>query len=84
MLDVYWLPENKEEGKEELNTTAYAHVVTADVDEGNKHNTHRPPYNSCEIRDGKVVILFNAEWIGSNPHEYVNSLSKALDEAPEP
>src|SRR6187549_3249409 len=78
MLGDYWLPQNKEEGKEELNTTAYAHVVTADVDEGNKHNTHRPPYNSCEIRDGKVVILFHADWLGSNPSSYHADLSKAL------
>ncbi|KAH8679664.1 hypothetical protein BGZ60DRAFT_561205 [Tricladium varicosporioides] len=83
-LRVYWLPANGEDGKEELNSCAYAHIVTLDVDEGNKHNTHRPPYNSSEIRDGKVVMLFHADWFGSNPFDVVNSLVKALEEAPAP
>jgi hypothetical protein len=67
-----------------LNRAAYAHVVTIDVDEGNKHKTGYPPYNSCEIRDGKVVILFGAGWFGSNSYQVAGSLVKALDEAPEP
>jgi hypothetical protein len=83
-LETYWLPENGEEGKEELNSCAYAHLVTIDVDEGNKHKTDYPPYNSTEIRDGKVVILFGAGWFGSNAFQAATTLVKALEEAPAP
>ena len=82
---TYWLPENGEEGKEELNSCAYAHVITIDVDEGNKHNINSQPFlNSCEIRDGKVVMLFHPDWFGSNADQVVNSLVKALENAPAP
>jgi hypothetical protein len=83
-LKTYWLPENGEVAKEELNSCAYAHVVTIDVDEGNKHATDRDPLNSCEIKDGKVVMLFHADWFGSNPFQVAGSLIKALEEAPAP
>ena len=78
------MPQNGDDGKEELNSCAYEHAVTLDVDEGNKHNTHRPPYNSCEIKHGKVVLLFHADWFGSNPQDCIMALTKALEDAPAP
>ncbi|KAH6683881.1 hypothetical protein B0J14DRAFT_663410 [Halenospora varia] len=75
---------NGEDGKEELNSCAYAHVVTLDVDEGSKHGADRPPYNSCEIKDSKVVMLFHADWFGSNAFQVAGPLAKALEEAPAP
>jgi hypothetical protein len=81
-LRLHWLPKMGEEGKEELNSCAYAHVVTLDVDDGTKCGTKAAP--SCEIKDGKVVMLFNANYFGSSPYQVAGSLVKALEEAPAP
>ncbi|OAQ60532.1 hypothetical protein VFPPC_06664 [Pochonia chlamydosporia 170] len=71
-----------DDGKNELNTLAHAHVLTMDLDVNKKFS-----YCGCEVSEsGALVILFNEDALGSNI-DYATSeehLTKALNAASAP
>jgi hypothetical protein len=63
----------------EINTIAYAHVVVMEFDESGKVK-----YCSCDIKDGKLRILFNPKELGCNINNLYEDLPKKLNEAEQP
>ncbi|KAH8832185.1 hypothetical protein DL96DRAFT_1678378 [Flagelloscypha sp. PMI_526] len=51
------------DGKQEINTICHAHVIQLDVGEPEQINRN---YLGCEVRDGKLRILFKEQQFGSN------------------
>lgn len=65
----------------EINDLAHAHVLTLEVED---QDPARFSYNGCEIKDGKLRILFNETCLGTNVDYALqeNSLLPALNAAP--
>jgi hypothetical protein len=68
-----------EQMKTEINTIAHAHVVTMEHDDAGTVK-----YCSCDIKDGKIRILFNSKELGVNINNLYEELPKRLNEAEQP
>ena len=68
-----------QDGISELNTLADKHSITLEVDDTGTHN-----YGGCDIKDGKLRILFNAKYLGTNISSSTYELDKAVNSAPQP
>ncbi|KAI8948149.1 hypothetical protein F4801DRAFT_558059 [Xylaria longipes] len=70
-----------EDGVNELNTIAHAHVMTLDVDEQNR-------FSSCgaDVSEGQLRLVFAPDRLGSNISSCLDRdvLLKALNDAPSP
>lgn len=68
------------DGINDLNAAASEHVLTMDVDD----RAEPVRYCGAALKDGKLVILFNAKALGTNDSEAVSppNVLKAFDEAP--
>ncbi|CAK7217022.1 hypothetical protein SEUCBS140593_003064 [Sporothrix eucalyptigena] len=75
----YFADKQGAEGVAELNAIAHAHTITLDVDEAGTNT-----YNGCEVKDGKLVILFNEKNFGVNTGQAfeVDKVLAALNAAP--
>jgi hypothetical protein len=74
--------QNGNEAKDEINEICSAHVVTIDYDD-----TNTVSYCGVKVSaDGKLVILFSENSLGTNEHDAANNtnLTKALNDAPSP
>ncbi|KAK4695767.1 hypothetical protein P7C71_g2048, partial [Lecanoromycetidae sp. Uapishka_2] len=65
-----------EDGKNELNNLASAHILTIEPDEKGKIS-----YCGSEISGGWFRILFNKEYLGSNMRDSTAELGKTINEA---
>jgi len=65
--------------KQEVNTICYAHIITMGPDvNGNA------TYSDCDIIDGRLRLLFNPQYLGTNISSTIENLPKRLNEAPQP
>ncbi|KAH8826064.1 hypothetical protein DL96DRAFT_1816512 [Flagelloscypha sp. PMI_526] len=82
-----YVKEFGEDGKEEINTLCHAHIIQLDVGEPEKINTN---FLGCEVKDGKLCILFKAKEFGTNNQwalqadTLLPALQAASLETPEP
>ncbi|KAK4200025.1 hypothetical protein QBC40DRAFT_75848 [Triangularia verruculosa] len=65
----------------EINDLAHSHVLTVEVED---QEPARFTYNGCDIKDGKLRILFNHQYLGTNISDALqeNNLLPALNAAP--
>jgi hypothetical protein len=75
----YWLQTHGDSGKDEVNTIAFAHVLNMDFDEAKRFT-----YTGVEIVEGKLRVLFAAGNLGTNVDDSLQTIEKALNEAPQP
>lgn len=71
----------KEDGLSELNSIAYAHVMTLDLDDQKRFS-----YSGVDIHEGQIRLLFSPDGLGSNISSCLSRdyLLKALNDAPAP
>ncbi|KAI0424106.1 hypothetical protein F5Y09DRAFT_348065 [Xylaria sp. FL1042] len=71
----------KEDGVNEINSIAHAHVMMLDIDDQNRFSS-----SGCDVSEGKLRLLFNPKSLASNIASCLDRdvLSKALNNAPGP
>ncbi|KAI0803471.1 hypothetical protein GGR55DRAFT_662736 [Xylaria sp. FL0064] len=71
----------KEDGVNEINNIAHAHVMTLDIDLENRFST-----SGCDVSEARLRLLFNPKYLASNISSCLDRdvLAKALNDAPGP
>jgi hypothetical protein len=77
----YFAEKFGEEGLKEINSIAYKHVITMDIDDAKRFS-----YGGVDVNDGNLRILFAPGSLGTNVDYACESatLQKALNDAPAP
>ncbi len=81
IYQLKYLTERYDSLASEINEICSAHVMTMDVDE---ETPARFTYGGCDVHDGKLRIIFNEKYLGTNISDNVSEgfLFKALNSAP--
>lgn len=79
MYQIKYLTGRYDTLAQEINEICSAHVLTLDVDEESRFS-----YNGADVQDGKLRMLFNDQYLGTNTNDALNesNLFKALNNAP--
>ncbi|KAI9847345.1 MAG: hypothetical protein M1838_000929 [Thelocarpon superellum] len=68
-----------EDGTTELNEVAFTHSITLEDDDSGRWS-----YCGCDIKDGKLRILYGPTYLGTNVTDATAEIDKAVNDAPKP
>ena len=72
----YFLNKFSDGGRDQLNKLAYTHTFTLEPADDPK-----PKYSSCDIKDGKLRMVFNPSTLGINSDDACEDLAGAVNKA---